>query len=89
MKVAVIPVTPFQQNCSLLIDEATNKAAIVDPGGDLDRVLDALERSGAQLEKIFLTHGHIDHCGAAAELRRRTGVPLEGRSARTRSGSPS
>jgi hydroxyacylglutathione hydrolase len=78
MKVAVIPVTPFQQNCSLLIDEATNKAAIVDPGGDLDKVLDALARSGVQLEKIFLTHGHIDHCGAAAELRRRTGVPLEG-----------
>ena len=46
MKVAVIPVTPFQQNCSLLVDEATNKAAIVDPGGDLERVLGALERSG-------------------------------------------
>lgn len=78
MKLALIPVTPFQQNCSLLVDEATNKAAIVDPGGDLDRVLEALERSGAELEKIFLTHGHIDHCGAAAELRRRTGVPVEG-----------
>ena len=78
MKVAIIPVTPFQQNCSLLVDEASNKAAIVDPGGDLDRVLDALERSGAELEKIFITHGHIDHCGAAAELRRRTGVPVEG-----------
>ena len=78
MKVALIPVTPFQQNCSLLVDEATNKAAIVDPGGDLDRVLGVLERSAAELEKIFLTHGHIDHCGAAAELRRRTGVPVEG-----------
>jgi glyoxylase-like metal-dependent hydrolase (beta-lactamase superfamily II) len=78
VKVALIPVTPFQQNCSLLIDEATNKAAIVDPGGDLDRVLGVLERSGAELEKIFLTHGHIDHCGATAELRRRTGVPVEG-----------
>jgi hydroxyacylglutathione hydrolase len=78
MKLALIPVTPFQQNCSLLLDEATNKAAIVDPGGDLDKVLEALERSGAELEKILLTHGHIDHCGAAAELRRRTGVPLEG-----------
>ena len=78
MKVAVIPVTPFQQNCSLLVDEATNKAAIVDPGGDLERVLGALERSGAELEKILVTHGHIDHCGAVAELRRRTGVPVEG-----------
>ena len=78
MKVALIPVTPFQQNCSLLIDEASNKAAIVDPGGDLDEILDAVKRSGAELEKIFLTHGHIDHCGAAAELRRRTGMPIEG-----------
>ncbi|MGE5130133.1 MAG: MBL fold metallo-hydrolase [Sphingomonadaceae bacterium] len=78
MKVAIIPVTPFQQNCSLLIDEKTNKAALVDPGGDLERILEALRRSGAELEKILLTHGHIDHCGATAELRRLTGVPVEG-----------
>jgi len=78
VKVTLIPVTPFQQNCSLLVDEATRKAAIVDPGGDLERVLGALGRSGAELEKILLTHGHIDHCGATAELRRRTGVPVEG-----------
>jgi len=78
VKVALIPVTPFQQNCSLLVDETTNKAALVDPGGDLERLLEAVRRSGAQLEKIFLTHGHIDHCGATAELRRITGVPVEG-----------
>lgn len=78
MKVAVVPVTPFQQNCSLLVDERSNKAALVDPGGDLERILEALERSGAELERILLTHGHLDHCGAAAELRRRSGVPLEG-----------
>ena len=78
MKVTIIPVTPFQQNCSLLIDEKTNKAALVDPGGDLERVLEAVRRSGAELEKILLTHGHIDHCGATAELRRLTGVPVEG-----------
>jgi glyoxylase-like metal-dependent hydrolase (beta-lactamase superfamily II) len=78
VKVAIIPVTPFQQNCSLLIDERTNKAALVDPGGDLERILEALRRSGAELEKILLTHGHIDHCGATAELRRLTGVPVEG-----------
>jgi hydroxyacylglutathione hydrolase len=78
MKVAIIPVTPFQQNCSLLVDEASGRAALVDPGGEPERILDALTRSGAGLEKIFLTHGHIDHCGAAAELRRRTGVPVEG-----------
>jgi len=78
MKFAIVPVTPFQQNCSILVDEATNRAAVVDPGGDLDRVLQALERTGATLEKILLTHGHLDHCAGAAELRRRTGVPIEG-----------
>ncbi len=78
MKVAVVPVTPFQQNCSILVDEDSGQAAIVDPGGDLERVLAALARLGATLEKIFLTHGHIDHCGGSAELRRRTGAPIEG-----------
>ncbi|HMA89594.1 MAG TPA: MBL fold metallo-hydrolase [Burkholderiales bacterium] len=78
MKVAIIPVTPFQQNCSLLVDEQTNKAALVDPGGDVERILEALRSSGAELERILLTHGHLDHCGATAELRRITGVPVEG-----------
>ena len=78
MKVAIIPVTPFQQNCSLLVDEQTNKAALVDPGGDLEHILEALRSSGAELERILLTHGHLDHCGATAELRRITGVPVEG-----------
>ncbi len=78
MKVAIIPVTPFQQNCSLLVCEKTNRAAVVDPGGDLDEVLGALRESGAALEKILLTHGHIDHCGGTAELKRLAGVPVEG-----------
>jgi hydroxyacylglutathione hydrolase len=78
MKVAIIPVTPFQQNCSLLICEETGKAAVVDPGGDLDRILAAIEKSGATLEKILLTHGHIDHCGATTELMRRLELPVEG-----------
>jgi hydroxyacylglutathione hydrolase len=78
VKLALVPVTPFQQNCTLLVCERSNRAAIVDPGGDLELVLEALQGSGAQLEKILLTHGHIDHCGGAAELRRRTGVPVEG-----------
>ncbi len=78
MKVAIVPVTPFQQNCSLLICERSNKAAVVDPGGDLERILEALEHSGAELHKILLTHGHIDHCGAGAQLRRMTGLPIEG-----------
>lgn len=77
MKVAVIPVTPFQQNCTLLVCEETGKAAVVDPGGDLDRILVAVEKHGATLEKILLTHGHIDHCGATAELKRRLSLPVE------------
>ena len=78
MKVAVIPVTPFQQNCSLLVCEQSGKAALVDPGGDLDVVLDAVEKSGASLEKVLLTHGHLDHCGATAEIRERCDVIVEG-----------
>lgn len=78
MKAAIVPVTPFQQNCSILVDEASGKAAVVDPGGDLERIEEALSRTGATLEKILLTHGHLDHCSGAAELRRRTGVPIEG-----------
>jgi hydroxyacylglutathione hydrolase len=78
MKLSIVPVTPFVQNCSLLVCEQTNRAAVFDPGGDLDRIDAALAASGAQLEKVFLTHGHIDHCGQAAEYAKRHGVPLEG-----------
>jgi hydroxyacylglutathione hydrolase len=78
VKVAIVPVTPFQQNCSILVDEETGQAAIVDPGGDLDRVMQTLGQTGATLAKIFVTHGHLDHCSGAAQLRRRAGVPIEG-----------
>ena len=78
MKLAIVPVTPFAQNCSLLICEETNRAAAFDPGGDLDRIDQALAQTGATLEKVFLTHGHIDHCGQAGEYAKRHGVPLEG-----------
>ncbi|MBI1396430.1 MAG: MBL fold metallo-hydrolase [Betaproteobacteria bacterium] len=78
MKVLVVPVTPFQQNCSVLVCERTRKAAIVDPGGDLDRIVNAVEAQGATPEKILLTHGHIDHCGGTAELAARLGIPVEG-----------
>lgn len=78
MKAAIVPVTPFQQNCSILVDEASGKAAVVDPGGDLERIEGALKQTGATLEKILVTHGHVDHCAGAAELRRRNGVPIEG-----------
>ena len=78
MKVAIIPVTPFQQNCSLLVCEQTNKAAVVDPGGDLELILETVNEQGVQLEKILLTHGHIDHCGGTAELSEQLGLPVEG-----------
>jgi hydroxyacylglutathione hydrolase len=78
MRLVVVPVTPFQQNCSLLVDEATGRAVAIDPGGDLDRIDAALAKSGATLEKVLLTHGHIDHCGQAADYARRHRVPIEG-----------
>lgn len=78
MKVAIVPVTAFQQNCSILVCEKTRKAALVDPGGDLPRLKEALAKLGATLEKVFLTHGHIDHCGVAGTVREEFGVPIEG-----------
>ena len=78
MKVTIIPVTPFQQNCSLLVCEQTRQAAVVDPGGDLELILDAVKEQGVVLEKILLTHGHIDHCGGTAQLSRDLGLPVEG-----------
>jgi len=78
MKVAIVPVTPFQQNCSILVCEATRKAALVDPGGDLPRLRSALEEFDVSLEKVFLTHGHLDHCAAADLVRQEFHVPIEG-----------
>src|SRR5690606_4940420 len=78
MKLLIVPVTPFMQNCSLLVCEETNRAAAFDPGGDLDRIDEALKGTGATLEKAFLTHGHVDHGGQSAEFAKRHGVPLEG-----------
>ncbi len=78
MKVTVIPVTPFQQNCSLLVCEQSNKAAVVDPGGDLELILETVKEQGVELEKILLTHGHIDHCGGTAQLSGELGLPVEG-----------
>ncbi|ABD05426.1 Beta-lactamase-like [Rhodopseudomonas palustris HaA2] len=75
---AIIPVTPFQQNCTLLWCEATRKAVVVDPGGDVPEILAAIEKTGVSVEKIWLTHGHIDHVGGAAELRDALKVPIEG-----------
>jgi hydroxyacylglutathione hydrolase len=78
LKVALVPVTPFEQNCSLIWDDVSMAGAVVDPGGDLDKILAAIEQVGMLPEKILLTHGHIDHAGGAAELRERLGVKIEG-----------
>jgi len=74
----IIPVTPFQQNCSLLWCDQTQKAAVVDPGGDLPRILAEVERLGLALEQIWLTHAHIDHAGGTGELARQKGLPIVG-----------
>ncbi|MFZ9263783.1 MAG: MBL fold metallo-hydrolase [Polynucleobacter sp.] len=78
LKVLIVPVTPFEQNCSILICEETNRAAIVDPGGDIPKILDALNKSGATPEKILLTHGHIDHCAGAVALAKELNIDIEG-----------
>ena len=78
LQAMIIPVTPFQQNCSLVFDQDSMTGAIVDPGGDVPRILEAIAKSGAKIEKILLTHGHIDHAGGAAELRDALGVKIEG-----------
>ena len=78
MQAVVIPVTPFAQNCSLVWCTRTMRAALVDPGGDLDRLKLAIERAGVTLEKILVTHGHMDHCGLAGVLAKEMGVPIEG-----------
>jgi hydroxyacylglutathione hydrolase len=78
LKAAIIPVTPLQQNCTLFWCTQTNKAALVDPGGDLHKLKDAVAQTGVALEKILITHGHIDHCGEAGILAKELGLPIEG-----------
>jgi hydroxyacylglutathione hydrolase len=72
------PVTAFQQNCSVVYDDATQQAAVIDPGGDLDALLAEIARRGLKLEQIWLTHAHIDHAGGTAELARRLALPIIG-----------
>jgi len=78
LKAAIIPVTPLQQNCTLLWCTETMRGAFVDPGGDLDRLKAAAAQAGVTIEKILVTHGHIDHCGQAGILAQELGVPIEG-----------
>ena len=78
LKAAMIPVTPLAQNCSLIWCTQTNRAAVVDPGGDLPKIHAAIAQAGVAVEKILITHGHIDHCGEAGALAAQLGVPIEG-----------
>ena len=78
MKIKIIPVTPFAQNCSLLICEATQKAALVDPGGDIEKIFEVIKKESVTIEKILLTHGHLDHCGASKQIRDQLNIPIEG-----------
>jgi glyoxylase-like metal-dependent hydrolase (beta-lactamase superfamily II) len=78
MKVVVVPVTPFQQNCSIVWDESTGDGAVIDPGGDLDQLREVIREHGVTIRKILLTHTHIDHAGGTAELAEELGVPIEG-----------
>jgi hydroxyacylglutathione hydrolase len=74
----VIAVTPFQQNCSLVWCAETKRAAVIDPGGETDRIFAAAESQGVAIEKVLVTHGHLDHAGAVADLAEELGVPVEG-----------
>ena len=78
LKAAVVPVTPFQQNCSVVWCEETQKGAVVDPGGEIEKILAAAEHHEAEIEKILVTHGHLDHASATRDLADQLGVPIEG-----------
>lgn len=78
MKLAVVPVTAFQQNCSIFWDEESRIGAVVDPGGDLDRLMQVVVENEVKLEKILITHGHLDHAGGTADLAEQLGLPIEG-----------
>jgi len=77
-RAVIVPVTPLQQNCTLLWCEATRRAVVVDPGGDVDKIQAAIAQADVTVEKIWLTHGHVDHVGGADELREALGVAIEG-----------
>jgi glyoxylase-like metal-dependent hydrolase (beta-lactamase superfamily II) len=74
----IVPVTLFEQNCTIIWDEPSKRAVVIDPGGDVPKILDAISQTGVTVEKIWLTHGHIEHVGGAADLRDALKVPIEG-----------
>ncbi|UPY34986.1 MBL fold metallo-hydrolase [Sediminicoccus sp. KRV36] len=78
LKATIIPVTPFQQNCVLVWDDVTMEGTVIDPGGDVGKILATIKAQGVTLTQILLTHGHIDHAGGADELREKTGITVTG-----------
>ena len=78
MKYTIIPVTPIVQNCSLLVCDETQSAVVIDPGGDIEKIVGVANKVGLTIEKVLLTHGHIDHAAAAGDLAQRLGVKIEG-----------
>src|SRR5207244_7473056 len=74
----IVPVTLFEQNCTIIWHEPSKKAVVIDPGGDVPKILEAIKQTAVTVEKIWLTHGHIDHVGGAAELRDTLQVKIEG-----------
>jgi glyoxylase-like metal-dependent hydrolase (beta-lactamase superfamily II) len=78
LRYVTLPVTPFQQNCSLVWCDATRRGAFVDPGGEAARLYRAAEDNGVTIEKVLVTHAHVDHAGAADEVARHYAVPIVG-----------
>jgi glyoxylase-like metal-dependent hydrolase (beta-lactamase superfamily II) len=78
IRAIIAPVTPLQQNCTIVWCEKTKKAAVIDPGGEVERLLGGIRQHGLTVEKIWITHGHMDHAGGTAALKAATGAPIEG-----------
>ncbi|WP_288430078.1 MBL fold metallo-hydrolase [uncultured Agrobacterium sp.] len=78
LQAGIIPVTPFEQNCTILFDEDTKEGIVVDPGGDVDVIVQTVSENGITLKEIWLTHGHLDHAGGAKELKERLSLPIIG-----------
>ena len=78
LRAGIIPVTPFQQNCTVLFDEETKEGVVVDPGGDVEVILQTLQENGLSIKEIWLTHGHLDHAGGAMDLKAELGVEIIG-----------
>ena len=78
LNAGIVPVTPFQQNCTILFDTETKAGVVVDPGGDVERILDVIRDNGIAISQIWITHGHIDHAGGAMDLKEALGVEIIG-----------